>query len=807
MSFEWETQEEISWDEPPSLEAEPIEPPQRRRWWPYILLAIIIGAGTATLIIVRELNQRIAQAEAEARVEVVSSYNVIQQAANENDAELFVGFLSGRDEAWAQAQEEAVREGAFLNRDGLGLRRLDAGNVAEAMSTVTLAPDLLSAELTVTQTYAVDIGNGLTESVPLQQTAVYRLGPNRWLLSPPEPEFWGETQTSSGRYLVMTYPERDAAIGRRLALDLDRKLIEMCAQISGLNCPPTLQLTLDLTTEPDSLLLLSQVQIPTGRSLRLPTPTLTGVPLDEGGYQSLRSGYARWITAAVISDLVGWTCCDHELFYQAILDTQWQQLGLKKMAPVAYAQVQDNASQLEALVNLWAISSDAARAEEKEMVYALIEFLLTEANVPTPGLQREFGDIAFRNWLLNTTEDIYPTFDDLEREWRRFLNERVDDQVQALLSHPVQDLQLLCWPISQTNLNLLRYTSATDSFVFEHTFISSISMVGLPDDSGVFFWGAGLPEPIMWRDGVAKTLPIFADLPALSFSPQGDYLLAVDVLQTTSPYLLLPLTECLIGESCTKQPLAGYPIWSPNGSQVVLVSPDSTDLGQNDPLLFWANDKTGNGAELLSKGTSPFWIDEMTLGLVEQGEVLSLLKLTDASTEVLLTVGDLLTHVPPQESEPNEIFIDFVTVDPYDPARLIIATADRLGRLAHAHLFVYNRETGQVNVPQFFRNEPTDYKRGYELSPDGRWLAMTRFDSDEGLWRLHLYDITQNQTTIFTVEKAFDPTGPRLFDWSADGKWLVVTEKGYVRLIELASGYEKLVIAKQLACETAMWVN
>jgi hypothetical protein len=110
-------------------------------------------------------------------------------------------------------------------------------------------------------------------------------------------------------------------------------------------------------------------------------------------------------------------------------------------------------------------------------------------------------------------------------------------------------------------------------------------------------------------------------------------------------------------------------------------------------------------------------------------------------------------------------------------------------------------------VPQFFGKEPADYQRQYEVTPDGRWLTMTRFDSDSNAWLLYLYDIPQNQTMRVSVDENFDPAGLRLFDWSADSRWLAITENGSVRLLEPESGYEELVAAKQTSCQTAVWVN
>lgn len=422
MSFDWQTQEEINWDEPPPLPEEPRAPRPRRRLWPYVLLMVVVGAATAVFITIRELNQRVEDAEAEARLAVISSYNVIQQAAADQDSELFVGFLSGKDAHWSAAQEEVVREGAFLDRDGLGLQRLNT--VTTETAVITFSPDLTAAEMTITQTYGVDIGNGLSQTVQLQQTAVYRLGPNRWLLAPPEPEFWGETLTSNGRYLTTTYPERDAEIGRRLAADLDRKLIEMCEQLAGINCPTDLHFGLQLTTDPRVLLDVQNGRLPSDRSLRLPTPTLIGLPQDEASYRALQRGYAEWVVTAVISNLAGWLCCDHELFFQAIVDIQLQQLGLQTLPPLPYNQIQEEASQLDAASDLWDRPYAIAQPMQRQIIYALIEFLTVEIGISTHPLQRELGDITYRSWLFNVTGDHFTTYEDAEQAWQLFLAKR-----------------------------------------------------------------------------------------------------------------------------------------------------------------------------------------------------------------------------------------------------------------------------------------------------------------------------------------------------------------------------------------------
>jgi hypothetical protein len=60
MSFEWQTEEDIHWDEPPLPEEKPTpEPRQWRRLGLYVLLVVVLLGLTAVYITYRELNRRI----------------------------------------------------------------------------------------------------------------------------------------------------------------------------------------------------------------------------------------------------------------------------------------------------------------------------------------------------------------------------------------------------------------------------------------------------------------------------------------------------------------------------------------------------------------------------------------------------------------------------------------------------------------------------------------------------------------------------------------------------------------------------
>jgi hypothetical protein len=44
-------------------------------------------------------------------------------------------------------------------------------------------------------------------------------------------------------------------------------------------------------------------------------------------------------------------------------------------------------------------------------------------------------------------------------------------------------------------------------------------------------------------------------------------------------------------------------------------------------------------------------------------------------------------------------------------------------------------------------------------------------------------------------------------DWSADGRWLIVQDDGFLHLLLPGTGYERLVIPTTDNCETAVWVD
>src|SRR5690606_38055800 len=111
MSFEWQTEEDHRWDEEPA----PPKPPKRgRRRWPWLVLATVLVVGTAVFLLYNQINQRVEAATDDIEADLVASYAVLQQAAQNKDENLFNSLLSGRDPAWSLAQQENIANGTLF---------------------------------------------------------------------------------------------------------------------------------------------------------------------------------------------------------------------------------------------------------------------------------------------------------------------------------------------------------------------------------------------------------------------------------------------------------------------------------------------------------------------------------------------------------------------------------------------------------------------------------------------------------------------------------------------------------------------
>ena len=98
--FEWHTSEEDTWNEPSSK----VEKARRRSARSLLVLVVLgLALGLTGLFIYRLIDRRTADATAAVEADVLTTHQLIRQADQQDDLELFRFSLSGRDQAWSEA--------------------------------------------------------------------------------------------------------------------------------------------------------------------------------------------------------------------------------------------------------------------------------------------------------------------------------------------------------------------------------------------------------------------------------------------------------------------------------------------------------------------------------------------------------------------------------------------------------------------------------------------------------------------------------------------------------------------------------
>ena len=407
MSFNWQTEED--WDDLSSLE-EPESPTPRCRWL-YVLAVVLVLAVAAGGIWWR-LNQRVDEVSADLIGDVTASLQLVRRAVEVEDAELFTSLLSGRDATWAEQQQTLMQEGLYLNRSDLGMEWQPGSS---SVLDVSLSADLQEATVQVSESYEVSVGNGISTTVRMQREETYRLGDARWLLAHPAGGMdWGETLTHVGPQLTLSYPEKDMALAERIANDLDRKIAEACDPALGAVCTPEAQLEVVFTT---NLSLLADMRSPLftlagDARIIMPAPSLVGIPRDEAGYNALFRGYATPIVSRFLAQASGYRCCRHVLFFQALLDRQLAQLGLKPwpLAPDHYRLIFESDLVLRNVNEMWQITDPAeARPVDSLQAHIVTDYLLFQhPNLTAAMLQRSLMEAgSYWEWLnLHVSADL-----------------------------------------------------------------------------------------------------------------------------------------------------------------------------------------------------------------------------------------------------------------------------------------------------------------------------------------------------------------------------------------------------------------
>ncbi len=677
--FDWQAEDDVDWD---ALSADdPREQTPRWRWrWPFLLLLMLLLAG-ASFVVMRRVNQRVEANSQAMRSDIQSSRDLVLTADEAGDQELFISILSGRDEKWTAAQRELFKAGLLQDRAPFGLHlaadELTLTAADEALA-IDFAPDMLAAEVTSQQPYAISIGSGLTETVTLLETSVYRLGQERWLLAPPLGEFWGEHESIEGTRLQIASPQRDRELASRLLPDLERKLEEMCRSLADINCPDDLLVELQLSTDPATLAAATQPQPaqPINNTLRvtMPTPTLIGLPIDDAGYQALFRGYAAQMATALITQLTGYNCCQQFPIYQALVEYQLNQLSLKPWPVTAadYERIRDERVMLTDLSILWrSEDADVLHSTEGWRIYTVVDYLLqADGQVSPASLQRDLQSRgSFFGWLngsfANDGERVNAgLYNDLMRQfWLQAYPQATQSGNAFKTQPPDQDLEIVCTLGSNESgggqvAQLLRYDISADEWREDYTTANFLFLSPLPGDEEMLVLevliDAGQWQTGIWRDGEIISLVGDSGEYSVSFGqvdPQGENLTAYVFPPEgrDADIKLFDLDNCGVESGCASQVVPGIPVWSPDGQHVLFgdepnvqlaliqqelrtLSFDSSASAESLAIYYGDGASLGEagasrltGGEPLAEiaglvnvgeGHAPFWLDEDTFAYI-----------------------------------------------------------------------------------------------------------------------------------------------------------------------------------------------
>ncbi len=809
-NFEWRTEEDGAED---GLRPEPQPGPGPSRQLVLLVLLVVIVAAGGVYLVYARTHDRVAETIERVRQDVRGSHEVVRQAGMQADLELFQRFVSSADPDWTLAQEQFVSAGRWLDHSTLDL---DWQRTVSSTAAITLSADLLEAEVVSHEAYQYTKSSGEQATALLAHTRVYRLGPDRWLFAPPRSEFWGEETGYMRPRLWLTYPSRDAALAQRLARDLSDLVERACKELADLRCPENYRLSVHLTRNPALLLNTQPGTLPlwAEQPLALPAPSLAGVPLDEASYEALYLGYARHVVAAAIADLVEWPCCQPGLYFQVLLEEQWQQLRLAAAPPAPQARVYSQ--MLQAQVDVangpvsWASVPVVDETPALQEVRVIVDFLQQRFPESSAGhWQRELSEAeSYADWVAAVTgEAAGPS---LAMGWYSYLYEHSDDDNgESTVEAPDQDLLLMC-DIAGGGRVVTRFDTADERFsrlpeiaslgaeIAPATFAPASPLgVFIPDyrspRTGDEAWGLRI---LRWQDGQQQLVWDSGDQESdryrfVGASPDGRFIVVREELDSQlglAYYNVGEVAACL-QSGCHWHRLSSPPAWSPDGRYVV----DATPLGH---VMYPAAAFSGSEEPLwyLPQGGSAFWLDEETFAYAAHfgGELVSLLvgSVSERQVQTLVDVGDLRPYLPVggiiapniglvrHPADRNVVFLAVQTVRSEPPTDTFV--------------FLVRRDTGQsFNLFRATNGAPTSLS----ISPAGRWLALK---TEEGLL---LYDLVEDRGGVYTEgEQQIEAL------WSASGDWLFTGGEGLYYLI--APGEDtRRISTHAFSCDAAVWLG
>lgn len=837
--FDWQTDEEKQdWTPQDDASAGGTETAvSRRRRWLLPLLALLGMALVGGVIGVRT-RQQVAAATARVETDVLAAHNLLRQAAQDQDEDLFSTVLSGRDRAWTQTQKALVADELLWDRPAFHLQA-DLETAAAPLSaeavTITLSPDLSAAELIASQPYTVRMLDGEEETVVLAQTAVYRRGGRSWLYAPPERDFWGEWQTERGERLTLHFTARDAGIAQRLAQDWDAMLAQVCTELD-VTCADDWRMTVRLAFDPQALQAAHDFEalVASGTQLELPTPTLVGLPLDDAGYDALRRGYGAPLATAAIVDLTGYSCCRGRQIFQMLLAYQLNQLAIQPWPtqPIDYAAVQENWLPPRVWDSNWIFGSGQAFSEFAQLQFdTLLRFLQTEdaPEISIASMQRLLPQTAsFTEWARENT----PL---LTTQWRQFVHQQAQPPLPPPpAAWPDAPLRLVCAPDGLL-VNGIAYDPAEEAWTEAFTYKFG--------RSGYFdFQPTGPIDLVMsyenseesndthvmrievWRDGVPtgaieQEAPLSTGYWLSQLDPLGRYgVLALFDWETANTqretYQLVDFTTCS-EDGCETMPAPGPLNWSADGRFTLWMDMsvlDQAGMPVAAQVPLYLGNARGQNAQLIAEnGQFPVWLQDGRFAYLTIDETDdSLLPVTiwvgapgGGEPQPVLTGAELLALLPDGEtlSEPGDLTFVLSRGQAVNADHILLQMTVGEEQLQEYYFRFALTDVAatETAVATLERVPPmVELTYPYPPSPDGRWVLLVPRRSSVNTYHIVLLDLATGAQTMLE-------TPLPQFAWSADSRWLAIYNEASVTLLHMESGYRQTVVHDLTNCWQMVW--
>jgi hypothetical protein len=411
---------------------------------------------------------------------------------------------------------------------------------------------------------------------------------------------------------------------------------------------------------------------------------------------------------------------------------------------------------------------------------------------------------------------------------------------EASLSSPVnlpeQTVAMICFNRYGNLPRLFNFDPSTGAWSAELEDVAFRFLTASDDDRRLALrqhlpWEPYRLRVLVWSDGESAVLDDAtydaATDHSLGWVAKGDQtdLLLADYQGTTRQpaYYLIKMGGAgglCLHSGCPLQMLDGFPIWSPDGAHSLLLVEGRLYLG----------DAEGRVKVELGDGHDPFWLDDRHFGFIRPASGGQ-----SQAEEVVLGAGEvsrLAAVWSTAELDPGSLgsdaaspfFIQHVALGGREERRLLLYGRQYAGDDSPYAVFslALEEEDGQPLVAGPARLEmaldrrPADLPSSadpnghapFAVSPDGRWLTAAYLAEKGGdEWVIQAAEIGRDRT--FQVRASYPgySFNQPFFDWSADGRWLLVVDETFIRLVAPEAGFERIVAHDKRNCSYPAWLD